>query len=579
MKYLILIAFSMVYIQSKSQKYDVVLNENPLDFSFNNIRDSIGAILSLNKMQNFYVSKGYVEFSYDSIVWSKNQVNVWCYIGQKYKIKSIESVIIDGKENKNFDIKTYTGKYDTTKWFQNVNLILNQMENNGYPFCKIFVKIKPIINNEISYLLEIDRGEYFEYDTFQIEGDNVLNNNFLQAYLGLRKGHAYNESIFIKSNDKLNQLPFLRSERNPLIAFVSGGKAKPYLYIKKRKSDQINGIIGMAPNSGVNNTKLLFTGEFTLKLNNLFKSAKALNINWRSFNARSQELKSSVNLPYLFYQPIGIDYHLEFLKFDTLFTNLSNQIGLQYYTSGVNGIKVIYINKSTNLNFVDTNLIRSSRQLPNINSVQIKQYGFEWIFNLLNNRFNPQKGWFIEGNTTIGTKEIIRDNQIANIKFNDGFKIYDSLNLKNTQLQYRLKVDRFIKISSNSTFKIGGYTSQIIAPQIYFNEIMREGGINSLKGFNEQSIFASNFNMIDIEYRYLIGSDSHIKLFWNGAYYEDKSYGRTSKITDYPWGFGVGGNFETSAGLLSIVYALGKEKNNKFDLRTGKIHFGISSYF
>jgi hypothetical protein len=108
---------------------------------------------------------------------------------------------------------------------------------------------------------------------------------------------------------------------------------------------------------------------------------------------------------------------------------------------------------------------------------------------------------------------------------------------------------------------------------------MREGGINSLKGFNEQSIFASNFNMIDIEYRYLIGDDSHIKLFWNGAYYEDKSFGRLNKITDYPWGFGIGGNFETGAGLLSIMYALGKEKNNRFDLRTGKIHFGISSYF
>jgi hypothetical protein len=82
-----------------------------------------------------------------------------------------------------------------------------------------------------------------------------------------------------------------------------------------------------------------------------------------------------------------------------------------------------------------------------------------------------------------------------------------------------------------------------------------------------------------LEFRYLIGQNSHIKAFWNGAYYEDKSYGRDKAIYDKPWGFGIGGNIETGAGVLSLVYALGKEKGNSFDFRTGKVHFGLSSYF
>lgn len=562
-----------------AQSFKIVLSDNPLGYTVPMERDSTGASIFLNKIKHYYISKGFLGFSYDSLNWSKNKVEAKVYVGSVYAIGSIKALIIDGQENKMLDIKNYEGKYDSTKWFQNVNVILNQMENNGYPFCKVMVKTKVIEGGILDYILEIERGAYFTYDTFYIEGDRVVNDKFLQAYLGIRQGQAYNESIFKKTNDRLNQLSFLKSERNPLMAFIIGGKAKPYLYLKKRKSDQINGIVGMAPNSGAQSTKLLFTGEFMLKLNNLFKSAKAVSINWRSFNARSQELKSSVNLPYLFYKPIGLDYHLEFLKFDTLFTNFSNQIGLQYYTSGVNGIKAIYNSKSTNLNFVDTSAIKLSRQLPNINSLQIKLYGFEWIFNLLDNRFNPQKGWFADGSLTIGTKEIIKDNQIANLRFNDGLNLYDSIQLKTTQLQYRIKFDKFFKISKNGALKIGGLTSQIIAPKIYFNELMREGGINSLKGFNEQSIFASNFNMLDIEYRYLIGGESHIKAFWNGAYYEDKSYGRLNQVKDFPWGFGIGGNFETGAGILSIMYALGKEKNNRFDLRTGKIHFGISSYF
>jgi outer membrane protein assembly factor BamA len=370
LKYFSLILCSTVFVHLKAQDFKILINENPLEFALKNTKDSMGAVLMINNMHKYYISKGYLGFSFDSITWSKNEVDIKVFIGQIYQIQSIESLIIDGKESTSINIKSYSGRYDSSKWFQNVNTILSQMENNGYPFSKVTVKTKPIKDEAINYVLEIERGEYFVYDTFQIEGDNVVNDKFLQAYLGLRKGQAYNESVFIKSHEKLNQLAFLRSERNPLMAFINGGKAKPYLYIKKRKSDQINGIIGMAPNSGSNSTKLLFTGEFNLKLNNLFKSAKALNINWRSFNARSQELKSSVNLPYLFYQPIGLDYHLEFLKFDTLFTNLSNQIGIQYYTSGVNGIKAIYINKSTTLNFVDTNSIKQSRHFQA--SIQFK---------------------------------------------------------------------------------------------------------------------------------------------------------------------------------------------------------------
>jgi hypothetical protein len=84
--------------------------------------------------------------------------------------------------------------------------------------------------------------------------------------------------------------------------------------------------------------------------------------------------------------------------------------------------------------------------------------------------------------------------------------------------------------------------------------------------------------MLEVEYRYLLGPNSYIKAFWNGAYYEDRSAGKPFS-SDTPWGFGIGGNIETKAGILSILYALGKEKKNNFELRAGKIHFGISSYF
>jgi outer membrane translocation and assembly module TamA len=434
-------------------------------------------------------------------------------------------------------------------------------------------------SNDLNYHLEINKGPLFLYDTLHIEGERILKSNFLEAYLGIKNKSAYNESLFKKVNGKINQLPFVSSERTPLVAFIEGGLAKPYIYLKKKKADQINGIIGLAPGNS-STQAFVFTGEFLLKLNNLFKSAKSIHLNWRSFNARSQELKAQANLPYLFSKPFGLDYSLDFLKFDTLYTSVQNQIGFKYYTSGLNGIKAFYQTSITNLNSVDTVAIRLNKRLPSINSISNNRYGLEGYYNQLDYIFNPQRGWILDGQLLVGSRTLLKDNIISQVKFENQKTLYDSINLRTTQLFYKIKYDHFFKLGNSSTFKFGVYMTQIVSDNLYFNELLREGGINSLKGFNEQSIFASNFNMLDIEYRYLISKDSYFKVFWNGAYYENKQVELGNKtISDFPWGFGVGGQIETGAGILSIMYALGKEKNNPFDLRTGKIHFGISNFF
>ncbi len=243
-------------------------------------------------------------------------------------------------------------------------------------------------------------------------------------------------------------------------------------------------------------------------------------------------------------------------------------------------MKIFYRVSSTNLSTVDTNYVRSNKQFPSINAIDVRQYGLSANFNRLDYRFNPRSGYAIDATISVGSKEIVKDNAISEVRFSpNGYNLYDSTVLKTTQYQYQLRADRFFPLGNKSTIKIGVQLAQIISPVIYFNELHREGGINSLKGFNEQSIFASNFNMLELEYRFLLGLHSHLRVFWNGAYYEDKSSGRTNSIFDTPWGFGIGGNIETGAGILTLIYALGKEKSNPFDIRTGKFHFGISSYF
>lgn len=569
------------------QQYHLSINENILKYKLQPKGDSIFHIMQLKKMQNYYKANGYATFNIDTLQWEykTKELNTIIFTGKKYTIQHL-SILPDTlyiQDKSNLVARYQNNNLDTQNIEKLANTILSQFENNGYPFVAVNSKII-VKNNSTTVNLQIDKGPLFLYDTLNIEGKVKIKKSFLEAYTGLKHGKPYSEEVFVKSFSKLNQLPFLSSVRNPQMAFVTGGFARPFLYLEKKKADQINGIIGLAPsNTGnSNNPSLALTGEFLLKLNNLFRSGKMLMINWRSFQARSQELKTGFNYPYLLGKPAGIDLAFDVLKYDTLYTSLFRQIGFQYYTSGINGAKVFYNVSSTNLNTVDTNAIKSSKTFPTTNAISVSQYGVNVNFNLLDYRFNPLKGWWIEGFVSAGTKQILRDNKIESIRIGTApntYTLYDSTKLKTNQYRLKLKLDKYIPIALKSTFKIGIDLEQIVAPQIYFNEVLRVGGINSLKGFNEQSIFATNFNLLEFEYRYLLSTNSHLKVFWNGAYYEDKSFGKKNNTYDTPWGFGLGANIETRAGILSIIYALGKEKGNNFDLRSGKVHFGLRSYF
>jgi hypothetical protein len=50
-------------------------------------------------------------------------------------------------------------------------------------------------------------------------------------------------------------------------------------------------------------------------------------------------------------------------------------------------------------------------------------------------------------------------------------------------------------------------------------------------------------------------------------------------VTDWPYGFGAGISFETSAGVFGVSLAYGKQLGNPIDFSAPKVHFGYVSLF
>jgi outer membrane translocation and assembly module TamA len=98
-----------------------------------------------------------------------------------------------------------------------------------------------------------------------------------------------------------------------------------------------------------------------------------------------------------------------------------------------------------------------------------------------------------------------------------------------------------------------------------------------LRGFDEESIFATYYAVSTLEYRFLIGLNSYLFGFTDFGYAGNNSF---TEKTDHSYlGLGLGIAFETKAGIFNLTYAAGKRNDLALNLRQSKIHFGFVSLF
>ena len=201
-------------------------------------------------------------------------------------------------------------------------------------------------------------------------------------------------------------------------------------------------------------------------------------------------------------------------------------------------------------------------------------YGLGWRYEKLDYRLNPRKGFTITTNASIGTKVIKQNAKIDTAA-------YRNVKLKSTVANGDFEGSMFIPLFSRTTIKVGVQAAYLYGENTFQNELFRIGGLKTLRGFDEESIFASAYSIFTLEYRFILEQNSYLYIFGDQAYYESNinTINQPLLIHDHPYGFGAGISFETKAGIFSISYALGHQFENPFQLKSGKIHFGIVNYF
>ncbi len=462
---------------------------------------------------------------------------------------------------------------------KSIQKFLNIYENNGYPFASFYIKPTTLTERIVEANLIFNAGPQFIIDQVEVIGDAKIRQSYIEYYIGVKKGTNYNESMIVSADNKLRQLSFVAVYK-PIQVYFEGSKAKVRIFLNQSKANNFDGVVGLQPDE-TGKRSFILTGEFHLQIPNLFNRGVETTLDYRSFAGNSQDFKTKVNVPNFLKSPLGVDAAISVLKFDTTYIDVNTQIGFRYQPNPSNYLRVFYEHQNIFLLNIDTLAIRQTRQLPNFNDLTAGNYGINISLKKLDFAPNPLKGYSIDATAQVGLRNLQKNKQINDMIFKsqqgDSYHIYDSIKLNTVQYKLIFKSNIYIKVSKYSCvlWSLNGGANFI--NHIFQNDMYRIGGLNTVRGFNEQSIFATTYAISNYEYRYLLSTYSHAVAFLNSGWYEKKwDKGYTQNII---YSVGAGVQLKTGGGILKLFYALGQTAGTPFSVANGRVHLGYVNNF
>ena len=533
------------------------------------VPDSLSALREIRELVLALQGDAYLTASADEMRWRRDTVRVRLYVGEQFRWAYLrngnlgDGLLTRAGYREKFFRQT---PFLPEDWARLQERILTEAENQGFPFATVGLDSIRLSGHDIAGRVVLKRGQAVVFDSLQIVGNTKTKKRFLTKYLQIFPNQPFSQQRVAAAAQQLRQLPYVKLRAEPEIRFARG-RARVYLLLDDRPSNQFDAIVGILPNADANKTGVQFTGDVTINLRNIKGGGKQLGVQWRKTDAFSQLLSAQYVHPNFFGTPLEVAGTFDLYKQNNAFLTLQPRLQVTYPTARTGRISFFAAQRSSFL--LDT-LLKTKTVLPDTVDSQYNSYGLGYAWNSLDDLFFPHRGYLLNAQGAVGTKTIVRNAELKP-------ELYDGVLLRSTQYSVGMRAERYFPVKRAGVLLLRLRGDALLNSRLFTNDLFRLGGLNSLRGFNENQFYASSYAVATAEFRQFIGPDSYVFLFADQAYIRHDI--PNDRYLEEPTGAGAGLSFRTAAGLFQFVYSVGQSKNQAFELRSSKIHFGLTSRF
>lgn len=435
--------------------------------------------------------------------------------------------------------------------FSNVESSLQKLNNSKTEEGNAFAQLKLSNINidadgNLSAVLILDLGAKRSIDSIAIKGYEKFPSSYIKYFAGIQKGRTFIQKKLIEQNELLNNLSFVSTLKAPEALFRKDSTIV-FIYLKKRNANLFDGVLGFATNEKTN--KLQLSGYLNLELNNNLNFGEQLLINYKADGDEQRNFRVKAKLPYLLRSPFGLSLELKIFRRDSTFITTDQQASVSYQINPSADAYVGYKGYESS-NLLDELLVGNPIADFTSNFLLV---GASYR-RMQRSRLFPIK-WQATLETEIGARELKSS--------------------KDDQLRLQSNLGHIFNLNFKNSIYLSNQTSVLLSDSYLTNELFRFGGITSIRGFDENSIDASLFSILNTEYRYQFNDGLYLHSIIDIGYFENKSLNIKEKL--YSYGIGLG--LQTKPGLLKLNIANGNSENQAFNFSNTKIHLILSTRF
>ena len=519
------------------------LKENERNFlrDFNYIKkhtDTISLHQEISNIQNQLKNQGFFTSILDSI--KKNKTKYVAYFSLGKKTKQVQLNTTKEIAKTFFDSET-TPIYLPIQQLQfKLQNISKKLDEDGFSFAKVQLRNSVIKNDTLVANLTINKTIQRKINRIFVKGYDEFPKSFLKNYFQIKKQTTFSQKKIDEISLATKNLNFVKEIKAPEVLFTKDSTLL-YVYLQKNNTSNFDALVNFASEE---NGDLLFNGYIDLELNNILNTGENFKLLWNSIGNERQEFIISTEIPYIFNSPITPTILFSIYKQDSTFINTKFESNFNYNINDRLKLAITYDNESSEDLKEDSSTLSSFKN---------NLVGFSLNYSILNQDVFQNKKINLTINPKYGRRTSAKENS-------NQFKI-------ETQASYlwELNTRNFIYLKNEL-----GYLK---SDQYYTNELFRIGGANTIRGFNEQSIFTNSYTYFNIEYRFLTSLQSY--------FYSITDIGvlNNNEQTENLLGLGLGYLFFSSKSKININLTIGKTSNTPFNLNNTKLIIGWKNYF
>ena len=429
---------------------------------------------------------------------------------------------------------------------KSLDQINSRIAEQGDPFSTLqLINLSKVKSDLIRADLNVVSNQKRRIDKIIVKGYEKFPKSYIQRFLKLKTGSSFNLNDIKEKVERLEDLRFASKIKDPEVLFTNDSTTL-YLYLEKTRTNNFDGFLGFGTNENTN--RIEFDGYLDLRLINNLNFGETLNLFYKSDEIDQQTFRVDADLPFLFRSPIGLQVGLNIFRKDTTFSNAKQYLKVNYQINAQHSV-AIGINSTTSSNLLDNDTAVLNDYTSSYYTV-----GYNYTKPQFYDPLFPINFWF-DLSSSFGNRDNTTGVQRQSIFNLNTYKIFN-LNLKNS-IYTR-------------------FNGAILTSDNYLdNELFRFGGINSIRGFEENSLVGNLFGVINTEYRYRLSSSIYVHSVLDAAYFENQIIDTKEKL----FGFGFGLGLLTNAGLFRLNYSSGKSENRQFRLSDSKVHVSLTATF